>query len=92
MKKEIENRKFCVAPMMGYTTPHARRLYRMLSAKTFLFTDCAFVILNIRDFLYLPIVRFSFHYRTTNHHFIFTSLASLTSIAISDISLPSSLI
>ena len=39
MKKEIENRKFCVAPMMGYTTPHARRLYRMLSAKTFLFTE-----------------------------------------------------
>ena len=35
MNKGIENRKFCVAPMMGYTTPHARRLYRMLSAKTF---------------------------------------------------------
>ena len=39
MNKGIENRKFCVAPMMGYTTPHARRLYRMLSAKTFLFTE-----------------------------------------------------
>ena len=32
-------RKFCVAPMMGYTTPHARRLYRMLSKKAFLFTE-----------------------------------------------------
>ena len=25
MKKEI-SRKFCVAPMMGYTTPYARKL------------------------------------------------------------------
>ena len=33
------NRKFCVAPMMGYTTPHARKLYRILSKKTFLFTE-----------------------------------------------------
>tara|TARA_Y100000590_G_scaffold166824_1_gene191036 strand:- start:376 stop:1362 length:987 start_codon:yes stop_codon:yes gene_type:complete len=33
------NRKFCVAPMMGYTTPHARRLYRILSKHTFLFTE-----------------------------------------------------
>ena len=32
-------RKFCVAPMMGYTTPHALKLYRMLSAKSFLFTE-----------------------------------------------------
>ena len=32
-------RKFCVAPMMGYTTPHARRLYRILSKKAFLFTE-----------------------------------------------------
>ena len=32
-------RKFCVAPMMGYTTPHARRLYRILSIKSFLFTE-----------------------------------------------------
>ena len=37
--KNTLDRKFCVAPMMGYTTPHARRLYRMLSAKTFLFTE-----------------------------------------------------
>jgi len=37
MKKNL--RKFCVAPMMGYTTPHARRLYRILSKKTFLFTE-----------------------------------------------------
>ena len=36
--KKIE-RKFCVAPMMGYTTPHARKLYRILSKKTFLFTE-----------------------------------------------------
>ena len=36
MNKRIENRKFCVAPMMGYTTPHARRLYRMLTSKSFL--------------------------------------------------------
>ena len=32
-------RKFCVAPMMGYTTPHARKLYRILSKKVFLFTE-----------------------------------------------------
>ena len=32
-------RKFCVAPMMGCTTPHARRLYRILSKKAFLFTE-----------------------------------------------------
>ena len=32
-------RKFCVAPMMGYTTPHARKLYRMLSKNAFLFTE-----------------------------------------------------
>ena len=33
------DRKFCVAPMMGYTTPYARTLYRILSKKTFLFTE-----------------------------------------------------
>ncbi len=38
MKKEI-SRKFCVAPMMGYTTPYARKLYRILSKKSFLFTE-----------------------------------------------------
>ncbi len=38
MKKEI-SRKFCVAPMMGYTTPYARKLYRILSNKSFLFTE-----------------------------------------------------
>ncbi len=32
-------RKFCVAPMMGYTTPHARNLYRILSENAFLFTE-----------------------------------------------------
>lgn len=32
-------RKFCVAPMMGYTTPHARKFYRILSKKAFLFTE-----------------------------------------------------
>ena len=32
-------RKFCVAPMMGYTTPHARKLYRILSKKAFLFSE-----------------------------------------------------
>jgi len=32
-------RKVCVAPMMGYTTPYARTLYRILSKKTFLFTE-----------------------------------------------------
>ena len=36
--KEID-RRFCVAPMMGYTTPYARKLYRILSKKTFLFTE-----------------------------------------------------
>ena len=35
----IHDRKFCVAPMMGYTTPHARKLYRILSKKSFLFTE-----------------------------------------------------
>ena len=38
MKKEI-SRKFCVAPMMGYTTPYARKLYRILSNKSFLFSE-----------------------------------------------------
>ena len=33
------DRTFCVAPMMGYTTPHARKLYRILSQKSFLFTE-----------------------------------------------------
>jgi len=37
--KKIIDRKFCVAPMMGYTTPYARSLYRILSKKTFLFTE-----------------------------------------------------
>jgi tRNA-dihydrouridine synthase A len=37
MNKDL--RKFCVAPMMGYTTPHARRLYRILSKRVFLFTE-----------------------------------------------------
>ena len=36
---EIHDRKFCVAPMMGYTTPYARKLYRILSKKSFLFTE-----------------------------------------------------
>ena len=36
---DIYNRKFCVAPMMGYTTPYARKLYRILSKKAFLFTE-----------------------------------------------------
>ena len=36
MNKVID-RKFCVAPMMGYTTPYARKLYRILSKKAFLF-------------------------------------------------------
>ena len=36
---EVINRKFCVAPMMGYTTPYARNLYRILSKKTFLFSE-----------------------------------------------------
>ena len=39
MSKDIYSRKFCVAPMMGYTTPHARKLYRILSKKAFLFTE-----------------------------------------------------
>ena len=39
MGKNIYSRKFCVAPMMGYTTPHARKLYRILSKKAFLFTE-----------------------------------------------------
>ncbi len=38
MKKEI-SRKFCVAPMMGYTTPYARKLYRILSDHSFLFSE-----------------------------------------------------
>ena len=39
MTKNTINRKFCVAPMMGYTTPHARKLYRILSKNAFLFTE-----------------------------------------------------
>ncbi len=35
----IHDRKFCIAPMMGYTTPYARKLYRILSKKSFLFTE-----------------------------------------------------
>ena len=31
--------RFSVAPMMGYTTPHARYFYRLLSKKTLLFTE-----------------------------------------------------
>ena len=38
MKNNFDH-TFCVAPMMGYTTPHARKLYRILSQKTFLFTE-----------------------------------------------------
>ena len=38
MKTKI-NRRFCVAPMMGYTTPYARSLYRILSKKAFLFSE-----------------------------------------------------
>ena len=38
MKMEI-SRKFCVAPMMGYTTPYARKLYRILSKNSFLFSE-----------------------------------------------------
>ncbi len=38
MKKEV-SRKFCVAPMMGYTTPYARKLYRILSNNSFLFSE-----------------------------------------------------
>ena len=33
------DRSFCVAPMMGYTTPYARKLYRILSRNAFLFTE-----------------------------------------------------
>ncbi len=37
--KEDLNRRICVAPMMGYTTPYARKLYRILSTNIFLFTE-----------------------------------------------------
>ena len=37
--KNTLDRKFCVAPMMGYTTPYARTLYRLLSKKAFLFSE-----------------------------------------------------
>ncbi len=37
--KKVLDRKFCVAPMMGYTTPYARNLYRILSKNTFLFSE-----------------------------------------------------
>ena len=39
MNNKSKKRIFCVAPMMGYTTPHARKLYRMLSSEAFLFTE-----------------------------------------------------
>ena len=42
MKKEI-SRKFCVAPMMGYTTPYARKLYRILSKKSNFEKDIAYL-------------------------------------------------
>ena len=35
----INPRRFCVAPMMGCTTPYARKLYRILSKRAFLFTE-----------------------------------------------------
>ena len=35
----INPRRFCVAPMMGFTTPYARKLYRILSKRAFLFTE-----------------------------------------------------
>ena len=38
-KLKFNDRKFCVAPMMGYTTPYARNLYRILSKRAFLFTE-----------------------------------------------------
>ena len=37
--KNFIDRKFCIAPMMGYTTPYARNLYRILSKKAFLFSE-----------------------------------------------------
>tara|TARA_Y100001935_G_scaffold128795_1_gene106776 strand:+ start:306 stop:1289 length:984 start_codon:yes stop_codon:yes gene_type:complete len=37
--EENNLRRFCVAPMMGYTTPYARKLYRILSRNAFLFTE-----------------------------------------------------
>ena len=37
--KNTDLRKLCVAPMMGYTTPHARKLYRILSKRAFLFSE-----------------------------------------------------
>ncbi len=37
--KDNFSRKFCVAPMMGYTTPYARKLYRILSKEAFLFSE-----------------------------------------------------
>ncbi len=36
---QYNNRRFCVAPMMGYTTPYARKLYRILSKSSFLFSE-----------------------------------------------------
>ena len=39
MNNKLIDRKFCVAPMMSYTTPYARTLYRILSKKSFLFTE-----------------------------------------------------
>ena len=35
----VFSRTFCVAPMMGYTTPHARYLYSLLSTRSYLFTE-----------------------------------------------------
>ena len=37
--------RFSVAPMMGYTTPHARYFYRLLSKKSILFTEAPELIL-----------------------------------------------
>ena len=39
MMQKVIDRKFCVAPMMGYTTSYARTLYRILSKRAFLFSE-----------------------------------------------------
>ena len=34
-----KKRIFCIAPMMGYTTPHARYFYHLITKNAYLFTE-----------------------------------------------------
>ncbi|WP_343188186.1 tRNA dihydrouridine(20/20a) synthase DusA [Buchnera aphidicola (Ceratoglyphina bambusae)] len=48
MKKKKNIYKFCVAPMFRYTDEHCRKIYRIMSKKTLLFTE----MIHVRNILY----------------------------------------